>query len=133
MAPPQLKHFSGLAVVVLTNNTSQVFTSNKKQAGLGFQFPALRHQALITLSAKVSGGSDLSLSFGTGTPPKSGDAPAGTVFGMDSENDGSGIQTPVLVANLTGLTVGTTYWVDLQLVATSGAATLLVSQVIIRQ
>lgn len=62
--------------------------------------------------------------FGTGTPPVNGAAPSGTNFGGSPQESGVATVTNptpfVLLDKITGLTLGTTYWFDLQIAAITG-------------
>jgi hypothetical protein len=83
-------------------------------------------QALNTTSPD---GSQIELRYGTGTPPSNGAALEGTVIAnanaiitTAANNQRTGFS---IATYLTGLTVGTTYWLDLSLAATGGGTASL--------
>lgn len=85
---------------------------------------------LVVVSGSVANGTDalsqLSLRYGSGSPPVAGAAPAGAqvtaVTGMTFANAGGGGQVLpfALTTVIAGLAVGTTYWVDI--LATQGTS-----------
>jgi len=77
----------------------------------------------------VNNGVILRIRYGTGTPPTNGVALTGTASGtgLQSVNGAGGTPTvPVtLLSTITGLTQGTTYWIDLAYAALTGGTVTL--------
>jgi len=76
----------------------------------------------------AGGLSTTSLRFNSGTPPANGAAPTGTQIGSSlaftsATANAQGIFNMSGIA--TGLTLSTTYWVDLTLIASAGTSTIL--------
>ncbi len=73
------------------------------------------------LTTNASDGAAVQISYGTGTAPSNGAAATGTTVGSDVEYNASGTEAPFTTnAVITGLTPGTTYWIDLQVRAITG-------------
>jgi hypothetical protein len=88
--------------------------------------PATSGKVLLIISGEINnfggnGAATTQISYGTGTPPANGDPATGIATGNSiqviSENADVPFTTNVV---LTGLTIGTTYWIDLQLEANNG-------------
>ena len=105
-------------------------------AGYGQTFtPSKTGRVLIILLVNVNNntagdGVQAVLSYGSGTPPAANGALAGTQVGspMDATSGvASAANEITLAAVITGLTVGTTYWVDVAYSAlTGGTATIAI-------
>ena len=103
-------------------------------AGYGQTFtPSKTGRVLIILLANVNNntagdGVQAVLSYGTGTPPAANGALAGTQVGgtaKETSAAASASNEVALAVVLTGLTVGTTYWLDVAYAAiTGGTATI---------
>ena len=97
--------------------------------GLAASFkPAAFGSALVTISGYVlNTGTDVSRvqgAYGTGTAPTNGAAATGTLFGqfVQATNSTAAGSLPfTFQGKITGLTVGTTYWIDLQYADVGGA------------
>lgn len=99
-------------------------------AGYGFAFtPTSTGKVKIKISgictnATAADGITLQGAYGTGVAPVNGAAATGTLFGNQYLHNvftaASGWEEFVCVDEITGLTVGTTYWIDLQVNANTG-------------
>jgi len=104
-------------------------------AGLGVQITPVASGVLdvriccIVRNNAVNNGVILRIRYGTGTPPTNGVALTGTASGtgLQSVNGAGGTPTvPVtLLSTITGLTQGTTYWIDLAYAALTGGTVTL--------
>jgi len=86
--------------------------------------PTTTGKVLILISGDIANssnnlGAQVRIRFGTGTAPANGAALTGTSAGglqKDSSGNGANTKVPFSVnAVVTGLTTGTTYWIDLEL------------------
>ena len=133
-------------VLVLLNNnvaSSPVSTTSTTlvMAGYGQTFtPKKTGRVLIILSLNANNntagdGVQAVLSYGTGTPPAAGAAATGTQTSIASDHTSSTANaagTMVLAAVLTGLSVGTTYWLDVAYSAiTGGTATIQIAYAVV--
>jgi hypothetical protein len=98
--------------------------------GLGVQItPASSGRVAFLVSGigrlTAAGFWTVSLRQGSGTPPTNGAALAGTVIGTQSGNiEAASHVAPMAISGVvTGLTVGTSYWEDISLAASTGTAT----------
>jgi hypothetical protein len=127
-------------VVVVTTPTNPTGTTSTAGVAMGLNqvFTPIRSgTALVTVSGSVtnsaaSGGSSMLLAYGSGTPPTNGLAGAGLGASLGSairaQNNASMAAAIIpfsISAVITGMTLGTAYWLDLILAAvTSGTATV---------
>jgi len=95
--------------------------------------PANTGRVLITASGQMANtnagsGATIDLRYGTGTAPANGDAVTGTLVGIAQTNTSvSAAQKSGFCVSgiITGLTLGTAYWIDLSLLkVTAGTATI---------
>jgi hypothetical protein len=108
-----------------------------KMAGLNQQItPARSGKIFVTFSGSInnsaaSGSAVASIRWGTGTPPINGAALTGTSVGASAQRTGSYAANQVapfsLSAVITGLTLGTAVWLDLQQSGTTGTANVVVA------
>jgi hypothetical protein len=77
----------------------------------------------ITFTANNSAGAGVVLAvqglFGTGTPPVYAAATSGTAFGEPKAIQNAAVETVMLMAKVTGLTLNTAYWFDCSMQAQS--------------
>lgn len=112
-------------------NPASTTSATPVMAGLGFTYtPKVSGKLLVqmsgagrTLTAAVP--MTVQMAYGTGTPPVNGAAATGTTFGpqpsFQSIDTTHNMTFPQLQGVISGLTPGTTYWIDLQF-STSNAA-----------
>jgi hypothetical protein len=107
----------------LFNPTGNSTTAREMQ-GMAFQFtPQTTGNLKVTVNANLTNATDQAqasarMLYGTGTPPVNGVGETGTVLGnaMNSNVSGANGQNNTCATHLlTGLTVGTTYWLDMSL------------------
>ncbi len=119
----------GSTYYVANLNPSGTTSSSAVQMGLGASItPAASGKVLLTISGTISNNTAGfsafgQLSYGTGAAPANGAAATGNAIGGELEvvNPGTPIFVPFSsTAIVTGLAVGTTYWIDLQLAASGG-------------
>ena len=124
--------------VLLSNSTAYspagTTSTTLVMAGYGQTFtPSKTGRVLIILLANVNNntagdGVQAVLSYGTGTPPAAGAAVTGTQVGGTAKETSAAASASLeiaLVAVVSGLTVGTTYWLDVAYSAiTGGTATI---------
>jgi hypothetical protein len=105
----------------------------------GLITPTFSGRILVSVSGNVKNntigdGAFMQIRYGTGTKPANGDATSGTVIGGIPQliNTASGtFVTPISsTAIATGLTVGTAYWLDVELRALTGGTAQLQSTAI---
>lgn len=115
-------------------NPAGTASATSVQMGVGLSFTPLSTGTVLLIASGVvqttvaSGGGSYQLSYGTGTAPANGAAAAGTspgnfqtiILAAAAEKNSFSVQAVV-----SGLTPGTTYWVDLQLKASGGGTTTL--------
>ncbi len=113
------------------NSTTQVMMG---RGGVAKFVPATTGRCWLSYSLMTSNsGTNIirsQLFYGTGTAPTSGAATAGTSAGAQNFNNSSAGGNVVLrpTVIITGLTIGTTYWVDLGLSVGAGTLTSTTSQ-----
>ena len=104
-------------------------TTTRNMQGVGFQFtPAATGNVLILVTTGLANGVDqvqasARMLYGTGTPPVNGVAETGTLLGQAMNVNSSGANGQgggSQAVYLSGLTVGTTYWLDLSLKSSTG-------------
>lgn len=98
--------------------------------GIGITFtPNATGNVFITISGNLANGTngdgiDYRGQFGTGTPPVNGATSTGTQFSIISEltkvNGAASNYSFLLSGGLKGLSIGTTYWVDMATKAVPG-------------
>jgi hypothetical protein len=102
--------------------------------------PAVSGKIVLTINGTIansnaSDGAKVQLSYGTGTAPVNGAAITGTQVGaflnVTNNANTAALKVPYSVtAVITGLTVGTAYWLDVVLAAiTAGTATITVNSI----
>ena len=112
-----------------------VITSVKMAGLAGAITPLQTGRIFVVISGTMFGTSanattTNTLAYGTGTAPANQAASTGTVAGgiatmVTSVTDGANQKTPFVIhAIITGLTVGTAYWLDLQSASSAGNSTL---------
>jgi hypothetical protein len=112
--------------------------------GLGYHFTPLRTgkaRIAITLYSSNTLANDtnyVSVRYGTGTAPVNGAAVTGTAAApiTAATSATAAANTPVtLFVQITGLTMGTNYWIDLNLLTAnaSGTATVVIVSVLIEE
>jgi hypothetical protein len=101
-------------------------------AGLAVTYTiAKTGKLLVTVSAAIGNtvggdGCAIRMAFGTGAAPVNGAAATGTVVGVATfaiPTTGGNNVSAALAVPITGLTLGTTYWFDLQQAAITGGTT----------
>lgn len=120
------------------NNQSGTTSTTGVMAGLAKTItPLSTGRLLIMIDGQATNstgdsGFKFDLRYGTGNPPANGTALTGTQVGgtVTGSSVASGTTTAVMISNfsrsgvVTGLTKGTTYWIDIgQYAVTSGTAT----------
>ena len=93
---------------------------------------------VVMLSGNVSNDTGflttLNLRYGTGAAPSNGGAAAGTPVGSPmrwQDTSGSSISAPITaIAYISGLTLGTTYWIDASLNSAAGNNTMVGATII---
>ena len=126
-----------LSFATLSNPTGTSSTTGVMMGLAGLIAPVNSTRVVATFTGQilstVSGDDCFAvLRYGTGTPPSNGTAPSGTAL-----TPGVGLFVAVanshfpitLTAAVTGLTLGTAYWFDLQLTNNSGTGTALLAQI----
>lgn len=116
------------------NPTGTTNTTGKMMGLAGAITPAASGRILVIISGDITnnnalGGAKALLKYGTGAAPSNGDAPSGTSLGSQvslSLVPAANTTEPFTVQGIaTGLSVGTAYWVDLDLAAiTAGTASV---------
>lgn len=136
------KPVNGAAPATFTPaNPTGVSVNTYRMQGLGSVIsmtPLKSGKIRITISGKCLGTATaeigIKLAYGTGVPPINGVAASGTVIGSTYANGivaTAGACTSIFSKSViaTGLTIGTAYWIDLQIARTSAlAATVSVQQ-----
>jgi hypothetical protein len=122
--PANIEAVSALTTAFTTTSTTAVM------AGAGLAFTPKKGSGIVkvTLAAVVSNatagdGAKAQIAYGTGTAPSAGAAATGTAVGNASTFTSAAANaagTIPLTAVITGLTPGTTYWIDLQVAAVTG-------------
>ena len=113
--------------VVCTLNTASVYN----MTGFNIEFPANSSKVFVELQFALYTGqsntlSEYILTYGTGTPPSCGHSPVGTTignyqrWGTVSSNQQEYF-APTINGVLSGLTIGSTYWIDLTVYSGSSA------------
>ncbi|MEM3845588.1 MAG: hypothetical protein QXU98_07805 [Candidatus Parvarchaeota archaeon] len=111
------------------SNPSGTTSTSPVQMGLGITYtPSTTGRLLIIVTGEAANntagdGATVQLSYGTGSSPSNGASATGTAIGSKiSVTSNAASQTvPVTLGYvLTGLTVGTSYWFDLQVAAITG-------------
>ena len=125
---------SGATATLLNQNPAGTTSTTLIMAGLGLQITPVNSGTVeVWLTGSVrnntaGSGANMQFVYGTGTPPANGAASTGTAIGtgIQSVAVGGTNTTPfTLLAAITGLTLGTQYWIDLRFRAlTSGTATM---------
>lgn len=125
---------SGTAAGLATSTTSNVGTAVTTSAafvmaGYGLTFTPKKTGIVLVLwygGASNNTGGDgviLKLAYGTGAAPSGGVAAVGTQAGVNITITNAGANAVIPFSHvvlITGLTVGTTYWFDLQIAQTGG-------------
>lgn len=121
-----MSNLPGLAQQTFPSDKAGVTTTTGKMLGLNQSFTPLSTGALlIIVTGNVSGGSapGLSIRYGTGAAPAHGAAPVGLVCGtQQSPNNGNWYGFPPIIGVVSGLIVGTTYWIDIDALMTGGGS-----------
>lgn len=81
----------------------------------------------MALNSGIAGITGIQIRYGTGAAPANGDAFSGTAVGKIKHHVAStaaGKQGFMCVGVVTGLTVGTAYWIDLALTASANNASV---------
>lgn len=98
-------------------------------AGLAIAFtPTKTGNIKVKITGEISNdtvgdGSTVAAAYGTGTAPANGDAATGTAMGNTftfTSTAASDKGAFAIVAYVTGLTIGTAYWLDLSILAVTG-------------
>lgn len=86
-------------------------------------------------NTSISGGANIQIRFGTGTAPSNGAALIGTAAGVlihTTQNAlGTGIYPFSIHAIISGLILGTTYWIDISLASKSAGTTSSITDICI--
>jgi len=112
------------------SNITGVTSTSAKMGGLGSSFaftPAVTGKVILTVTGQlenVTAGDSaaVQIAYGTGTAPSEGDGATGTAVGAQTIG-GPIVNTFLpfaLIVAVSGLTVGTAYWADLQVAAVLG-------------
>ena len=126
--------YTGIAVSNVFASVAAITSTTGKMMGLAVTAtPAKSTRMKITASCDLAFGSGstagIDIRYGTGgTPPANGTATTGTLIGSvitsDNPSGGSGLTVPLNQHGVvSGLTLGTTYWFDLNVKVSSGAVT----------
>ncbi|MEM3844947.1 MAG: hypothetical protein QXU98_04525 [Candidatus Parvarchaeota archaeon] len=111
------------------SNPSGTTSTSAVQMGLGVTYtPATTGRLLVIVVGEASNntagdGATVQLSYGTGSSPSNGASATGTAVGSKisiTSNAASQTVPFSLGYVLTGLTIGTSYWFDLQVAAVTG-------------
>lgn len=116
------------------NPTGTADTAGKMMGLAGAITPSVTGNIRVTICGVVSNtngnGSKVEIRMGTGAAPANAGALAGTVYGSQQAFTSltGCLQAPFsLSAIVTGLTLGTAYWIDVDLAAVTGGTALLTS------
>ncbi|MEM3828459.1 MAG: hypothetical protein QXP36_04510 [Conexivisphaerales archaeon] len=110
-------------------NPNGITSLSPVQLGLGITYtPSSTGRVLVIVIGEAANntagdGVQVQLSYGTGTAPSNGAAATGTSIGsiLTTTSNAAGQTVPfTLVYVLSGLTIGTSYWFDLQVMAVTG-------------
>lgn len=109
--------------------TGTTVTSAAKMLGLGATITPVKSTRIliaitgIAINSTIGDGANFQIAYGTGGAPSNGAAATGTAVGSVKHfvaSTAAGQQGIALLWVVTGLTAGTTYWVDLQFEAVTG-------------
>lgn len=121
-------------------NPAGTTSTTTVMAGLGVLItPQTSGRVKVFISGEVNNdtagdGVFLQAAYGTGTPPANGSAATGTVVGKSKlllSSAAGQQQSFALITVVTGLTVGTQIWVDLQFQAVTGGTASVVNLMIL--
>ena len=125
---PQL----GAAAFATPGNASTTVTAHYVMAGDNFTFTPQASGNVKIFAAGTytpAGASGLILAYGTGTPPTAGATATGTILpGNNAGYIGSTTAELQFWALLTGLTLGTSYWIDYQFISGNGGTASITAQ-----
>lgn len=113
-----------------SNPTGTTDTTGKMMGLAGSITPNQTGRVLVIVTGNLASdtnadGAKARLRLGTGTAPSNADALTGTIYGTIAVSTGTGLlandkEPFALQALVTGLTVGTAYWIDCDLAAIAG-------------
>ena len=130
---------SGASLQASPSNPTGTTSTTGKMMGLGGVCtikPASSGKVVISISGFINNntagdGAECGIHFGTGTAPVNGAAPAGSAIGnfigVLGTPSGTFYAPFCVQALVTGLVVGTTYWIDLDLLAVTGGTASVVN------
>ena len=112
------------------NPTGNATGTNVMMGLAGAITPGISGKILILISGYLqntsTGGANAQIAYGTGTAPVNGAAATGTLIGNNATNNPSVAATAIpftCCAIVSGLTLGTAYWIDLQLARVAAIGT----------
>lgn len=118
-------------------------TTGDVMMGLAGSFtPATTGRALLTINCNAvnnanGGGASLFLCYGTGAAPANGDAPTGTALVQNKFINAAGWNNanfPVAIIGIApGLTLGTPYWIDIELKVQGGGTASIINVAIVAE
>jgi len=129
--------FVNPAAVTATVSTTMVMAGLAAGTGPSVITPTRTGNVQVDFQGYCSNATSLDqvsiqLAYGTGTPPANGAAAAGTTIGKMQSVESPSAAGPTacnLSGYITGLTIGTAYWFDLQFKANAGTANISSPQV----